>query len=186
MGENDVVCVRAGECHRVAGALHLSQRCPHNQPHTYQLRPESCREGLCSFTQKVVHCQKLLVVASPSVHTDVVGERGSSSAVEPGPYKSKIVGSNPTSPTTASTGRPLKTRYEFIHFVKIADKPKTSVWSCRNNRSGDELGVVRFYPAWRSYTYFPTVEGVYSAGCLSDIIEFIGSLAKCLKGGGSG
>lgn len=70
----------------------------------------------------------------------------------------------------------MKTRFEYIHFVKTADKPKTSVYSCRNNRSGGELGEVHWYSPWRRYAYFPTVQAVYSQGCLSDIAEFIAGL----------
>lgn len=70
----------------------------------------------------------------------------------------------------------LKTRYQFIHFVKIEQKPKTSVWHCRNNRSGNELGIVKWYGPWRQYCYFPTTPAVYSAGCLNDIQEFIKQL----------
>ena len=70
----------------------------------------------------------------------------------------------------------LMTRFEYIHLVKIEDKPKTSVWSCRNNKSGDELGVIKWYPAWRQYCYFPTVQAVYSTGCLKDIEEFVEQL----------
>lgn len=71
----------------------------------------------------------------------------------------------------------MKTRFEYIHFVKTADKPKTSVWSCRNSRSDDELGEVRWYGSWRRYCYFPTVQAVYSQGCLNDIAEFIAGLS---------
>ncbi len=67
----------------------------------------------------------------------------------------------------------MKTQYKFIHFIKKEDKPKTSVWSCCNNRSGGELGIVKWYPAWRQYCYFPTIQAVYSIGCLDDIKEFI-------------
>ena len=69
-------------------------------------------------------------------------------------------------------------RYKYIHFIKVAEKPKTSVWSCRNNSSGDELGEVKWYPAWRQYCYFPTVQAVYSDGCLKDISSFIQSMNK--------
>lgn len=34
-------------------------------------------------------------------------------------------------------------RYKYIHFIKIAEKPKTSIWSCRNNKSGTELGQAK-------------------------------------------
>ena len=64
-------------------------------------------------------------------------------------------------------------RYEYIHFVKQEDKPKTSVWSCRNNNSRDQLGIVKWHSAWRKYCYFSTCRAVYSTGCLSNIIEFV-------------
>jgi hypothetical protein len=67
----------------------------------------------------------------------------------------------------------MRTEYRYIRFVKIADKPKTSVWSCRNIRSNAELGLVRWHPAWRQYCYFPTAQAVYSAGCLVDINDFM-------------
>lgn len=70
----------------------------------------------------------------------------------------------------------MKTQYQYIHFVKVADKAKTSVWSCRNNKTGDELGEIRWYTGWRQYCYFPTVQAVYSAGCLKDIQDFMGGL----------
>lgn len=63
--------------------------------------------------------------------------------------------------------------FEYVHFVKIKDKPKTSVWSCRNNSSDDELGVVKWYSPWRAYCYFPTSPAVYSIGCLQDIGRFM-------------
>jgi len=70
----------------------------------------------------------------------------------------------------------LKTQYQFINFVKIPSTGITSKWSCANNRSGDELGEIKWYGAWRQYCYFPTVCAVYSRGCLQDINDFIGQL----------
>lgn len=75
-----------------------------------------------------------------------------------------------------STTNRLLWRYNYIYFMKIGDKPKTSVWTCRNNRSDVELGQVRWNAAWRQYCYFTTVDGVYSTGCLADIREFINRL----------
>lgn len=68
--------------------------------------------------------------------------------------------------------------YKYVKFVKTEDKPKTSVWSCRNIKSEGELGVVKWHPAWRQYCYFPTVQAVYSAGCLADIKDFIENQMK--------
>ncbi len=70
------------------------------------------------------------------------------------------------------------TKFKFIHFVEIEQKPKTKVYSCRNNRSGDELGVVKWYPGWRQYCFFPDelASLVFNAGCLADIITFMKQL----------
>jgi hypothetical protein len=70
----------------------------------------------------------------------------------------------------------VKQKYQYIHFVIIANKPRTQVYSCRNNRSMDELGQIKWYGPWRQYCYFPTVQAVYSAGCLKDIQDFMEEL----------
>ena len=64
-------------------------------------------------------------------------------------------------------------KYKFISFIKIEDKPKTSVYRVINNKSKNELGIIKWYSGWRQYCYFPTVQAVYSAGCLEDINDFI-------------
>ena len=75
----------------------------------------------------------------------------------------------------------MKTQYKYIRFEKTEDKPKTSVWSCRNNRSSEELGIIKWYSGWRQYCYFPLTQAVYSAGCLEDINSFIGQLKELKK-----
>jgi len=72
----------------------------------------------------------------------------------------------------------MKTQYQYIHFVLIEEKPKTKVWQCNNNRSGEELGVLKWYSGWRQYCYFPTVQAVYSKGCLDDIADFIKQISN--------
>ena len=64
-------------------------------------------------------------------------------------------------------------RYKYIHMVKVDEKPKTSVWSVRNNTSGVHLGEVRWNGPWRQYCYFPNARAVYSSGCLEDIASFM-------------
>lgn len=66
--------------------------------------------------------------------------------------------------------------YKYIHFVKIEDKPKTSVYSCRNNSTDYELGVIKWYPGWRQYCFMPHGQCIFSVGCLEDINHFIKSL----------
>ena len=64
-------------------------------------------------------------------------------------------------------------RYKYIHMVKVDEKPKTSVWSVRNNKTGVELGFIRWYGGWRQYIFAPTCPAVYSSGCLEDIARFM-------------
>lgn len=83
----------------------------------------------------------------------------------------------------ASDGEPdgvtgVKTKYQFINFAQKKNTVRSNVWSCINNKSGDELGEIQWYPLWRQWCYFPTVQAVYSAGCLADIQSFIGGLAN--------
>lgn len=65
------------------------------------------------------------------------------------------------------------TRYKYIHFVEIAKRPKTSLFSCRNNKSGAELGRVCWYRPWRQYCFSAWGNEVYSSGCLRDIAQFL-------------
>lgn len=74
----------------------------------------------------------------------------------------------------------MKTEFQYIHFVKVAEKPKTSVWSCRNNRSNVELGYVKWYGPWRQYCFMPNAAEltVFNVACLQDIQDFIRSLPR--------
>lgn len=78
------------------------------------------------------------------------------------------------------TKEPLKTRYYFVHFVKVEDKPKTTVWSCRNNDSGVEIGVVKYHGPYRCYCFFSKVEAIYTTIGLDDICEFVRALRRTL------
>ena len=68
--------------------------------------------------------------------------------------------------------------YQFIRLDLIERKPKTGVWSCKNIKSDVELGLIKWHPAWRQYCYFPTIQAVYSKGCLQDINSFIELISK--------
>ena len=74
----------------------------------------------------------------------------------------------------------MRTVFEYIHFVKVAEKPKTSVWACLNKRSGDKLGEVKWYGRWRQYCFHPTLElaTVFNVGCMEDICSFIRSIPR--------
>lgn len=77
----------------------------------------------------------------------------------------------------------MKTEYEYIYFERLPADTKTSRWSCRNLKSGGELGQVRWNGQWRQYCYFPCGDCVYSGGCLRDVAEFLAGLMAERKGG---
>jgi hypothetical protein len=67
--------------------------------------------------------------------------------------------------------------YKYLAFVEIQNhKGRSRIFECRNKRYQDVLGLIKWYPSWRQYCYFPTVQAVYSAGCLDDIANFIRSV----------
>jgi len=67
-------------------------------------------------------------------------------------------------------------KYRYIEFKLLEKKSKTSVWECLNINSSVRLGIVKWYPYWRQYCYFPEKDTVYSVGCLEDINDFITQL----------
>ena len=70
----------------------------------------------------------------------------------------------------------MKVAYKYIYFVKIEDKPKTSVWECRSRSSQALLGIVKWYSPWRQYCFLPESDTVFNVGCHKDINDFIGQL----------
>jgi len=69
----------------------------------------------------------------------------------------------------------MELKYEYVHFVQIENPGrKTELWECRNNRSGDVLGIVKWYGAWRQYCFFPNRNTIFNIGCLHTTADFIG------------
>lgn len=68
----------------------------------------------------------------------------------------------------------MKTKFKYIHFVKVECLTRTTgVWLCLNTKSDVVLGQVKWYSGWRRYCFYPAPETVYSSGCLVDITNFI-------------
>lgn len=62
---------------------------------------------------------------------------------------------------------------KYIRFVKVAEKPKTSVWDVINKSGEYSIGVIKWNPGWRQYCFFPEQGMVFSVGCMQDICKFI-------------
>jgi hypothetical protein len=67
--------------------------------------------------------------------------------------------------------------YQYVALRYAGDSPsgKTQVWRVET-RHGDPLGTVRWFGRWRQYTFQPSPATIYSAGCLTDIADFIQAL----------
>jgi len=82
----------------------------------------------------------------------------------------------------------MKTEFEYLIFKQVQQtggSPKiTSKWHCCNKRFGDVLGEIKWHSSWRQYCYFPTIQAVYSVGCLNDISQFIKQLMDERKDNG--
>ena len=85
---------------------------------------------------------------------------------------------------------------KWIRFIEIEKKPKTLVYKVYPKLSLEGIGVIKWYPQWRHYCFFPTTqfenycffpttqfETVYSDRCLTEIAECITQLNKEHKEG---
>ena len=67
---------------------------------------------------------------------------------------------------------------KFLEFQEVPTKPKrkTKLITVLNRRSGSSLGNIRWYSAWRQYTFEPRGLTVFNVGCLEDICGVIEDL----------
>lgn len=79
-----------------------------------------------------------------------------------------------------AVGHVYQYKYITFSFGRVSESGRTSVWTCRNAKSGTILGTVAWYGPWRQYCFYPSsIKAlVFSAGCLQDIQHF---LAMCQK-----
>lgn len=71
----------------------------------------------------------------------------------------------------------MQTEFKYIRFnsIEVPESRKTKVFHCMNIKSNAYLGTVSFYPSWRQYCFFPSIESttIFSSGCLLDIQNFL-------------
>ena len=57
----------------------------------------------------------------------------------------------------------------FLNFIRhdlpSRKTPKVHV----ENKSGESLGVILFYPNWRRFVFCPSTDTIFDSSCLSDI-----------------
>lgn len=64
-------------------------------------------------------------------------------------------------------------KYKYINFKLIEQKPKTGIYQCCNNKSGVEIGIVKWYSPWRQYCFLPSADTIFNKGCMEYINDFI-------------
>lgn len=70
----------------------------------------------------------------------------------------------------------MKTEYKWIHFVFYSSTGKTEVYNCHNTETGALLGQVKWYGAFRKYSFFPLPDIIFESQCLKDIASFLDQL----------
>ena len=68
-----------------------------------------------------------------------------------------------------------------LDFDEIKDTGKTRIWEVVLIESGEILGKVRWYWAWRRYVFFPNPNTFYDVECMNTITKFISSEMKKRK-----
>jgi hypothetical protein len=63
---------------------------------------------------------------------------------------------------------------KYLLFKQYSETEKTKSFHVISKKHGDLLGVVRWYPRWRQYTFFPEPDTVWNTECLWNICAFIG------------
>lgn len=76
--------------------------------------------------------------------------------------------------------------YKYFSVNPQPQKPgrKTREYFVMSKSQGVRLGVIKWYGSWRQYCFFPVpgAETVWSAGCLTDIQDFLAKLKEERRG----
>jgi hypothetical protein len=67
----------------------------------------------------------------------------------------------------------------YLEFKETHDTGKTKVFSVECNDAF--LGFVKWYAAWRRYTFFPCDDTLFDSSCLKEITVFIDQLMEDRK-----
>ena len=63
---------------------------------------------------------------------------------------------------------------KYLLFIKAKEQnPKTSIYLVRTNDARSILlGVIKWFPQWRQYGFYPEDGTVFEKTCLKDLYEF--------------
>lgn len=69
---------------------------------------------------------------------------------------------------------------EFFIVVEFFSN-KTHMYQLVNKLSGDTIGTIKWYGAWRKYCFFPNNDTVWDINCLNDITRLIKDITQQYK-----
>lgn len=67
----------------------------------------------------------------------------------------------------------MSKKAEWIRFLVEEVKGKTLVWRVETKSPVVILGLIKWYPPWRKYSFQPLANTVFEEDCLRDIADFI-------------
>ena len=72
---------------------------------------------------------------------------------------------------------------EWLIFRMVEQKPKTRIWHIYSKQGDYPLGIIKWFPNWRHYCYFPESDIVLSDRCTLTIANFIATQNEMHKKG---
>jgi hypothetical protein len=69
-------------------------------------------------------------------------------------------------------------QYFEVRELPLRSGRKLPQYELVNKRSGERIGLVEWYGAWRQFVFCPEECTVWSVGCLMDVREVLGAAAK--------
>ncbi len=73
-----------------------------------------------------------------------------------------------------------KKHINFVEANHYNPKGTTCVWEVET-LDGTLLGLIKWYPQWRQYCFFPGINTLHNAGCLNDIADFMADNRRARK-----
>lgn len=67
---------------------------------------------------------------------------------------------------------------KHIKFSVVKELPKTKVYQVISTEGDIPLGIIKWYPSWRQYCFFPYSTSLYSWDCLQEITDKIKELKE--------
>ena len=72
----------------------------------------------------------------------------------------------------------MSTISKYLEFNMLEKKPKTEVYEIVSKRNKERLGIIKWFPRWRQYAFFPESGTIFNVECILDIVSFTRGLRK--------